>query len=64
MLEKTGWVRFIKLWHFLRFNKLLVTIFLSLLDDLIEASVLRHKFALEVKLKVNIDTIILLNQFL
>ena len=62
MLEKTSRVRFVKLWHFIWLDKLLVSVLLSLLDDLIEASVLRHEFALEVELKFNVDPIVLLNQ--
>ena len=63
MLKETSWVRFIVLWHFVGLNKLFFAVLLSLLDDLIETSVLRHEFALEVELKINIHSIVFLNQF-
>ena len=63
MLKKAGRVRFIILWHLIWLNQFLLAIFLSLLDNLVEASVLRHEFALVVELKVDIDAIVLLNQF-
>ena len=62
MLEETGRVGLVQLWHFLRLNELLLAVFLCLLDDLVEARILRHEFALEVKLKINVDSIILLDK--
>ena len=64
MLEQTSWVRFIVFWHFVRLNQLFFAVLLSLLNDLIETSVLRHQFALEIELEINIHAIVFLNQFL
>ena len=64
MLEKTGWVRLVQFRHFMRLDKLLLAVFLRLLNDLVEARVLRHKLALEVEFKVDIDTIVLLDQLI
>ena len=63
MLEKTGWIILVKLWHVLRLHDLLLS-FLRLLVDLKETRVLRQKLTFEVKLQVNIRAIIFSDKIL